>query len=54
MFRKGDIVRYVGPSLGLHGRDWEVVVGERFGWVKVRWGMGCMKLRAVFLERKAA
>ncbi len=54
MIRKGDIVQYVGPSLGLRGRDWHVVVGERFGWVKVRWGCGVMKLRAVFLERKEA
>lgn len=51
MIRKGDIVRYNGPSKGLHGTDWTVTVGERFGWVRIRWGMTGMKLRAAFLER---
>ncbi len=49
-FRKGDIVRYVGPHLGLHNRDWHVVRGERFGAVAVRFGLGTMSLRVEFLE----
>lgn len=43
-FRKGDLVRYNGPSLGLHGRDWLVIRGERFGAVAVRFGLGSLSL----------
>lgn len=50
VIRKNDRVRYVGPSKGLHSREFDVVTGERFGWVKVRFGLGALKLQAVFLE----